>query len=63
MKRCPPPSPTYTGRQDILRPMHAFFSTNVGKRHVLALHGLGGAGKSQTAYKFIEESQAQQASV
>jgi hypothetical protein len=26
-------------------------------RHIFVLHGLGGAGKSQIAYKFIEESQ------
>jgi len=35
--------------------MHAYFSDNLGKRHVFVLHGLGGAGKSQIAFKFVEE--------
>ena len=37
--------------------MHAYFSSDVGKRHVFVLHGLGGAGKSQIAFKFVEECQ------
>jgi len=37
--------------------MHAYFSSDVGKRHVFVLHGLGGTGKSQIAFKFVEESQ------
>lgn len=28
------------------------------KQRVFVLHGLGGSGKSQLAYKFVEESQA-----
>jgi len=56
-KRCPPPSRVFTGRQDILSQMHKYFSTNPGKRHVFVLHGLGGAGKSQIAFKFVEECQ------
>ena len=54
-KRCPPPSRVFTGRQDILSQMHRYFSANLGKRHVFVLHGLGGAGKSQIAFKFVEE--------
>jgi hypothetical protein len=56
-KRCPPPSRVFTGRRDILSQMHSYFSTNSGKRHVFVLHGLGGAGKSQIAFKFVEECQ------
>src|ERR1700722_14227538 len=56
-KRCPPPSRVFTGRRDILSQMHTYFSTNLGKRHVFVLHGLGGAGKSQIAFKFVEECQ------
>jgi adenylylsulfate kinase-like enzyme len=37
--------------------MHAYFSKDLGKRHVFVLYGLGGAGKSQIALKFIEECQ------
>ena len=37
--------------------MRAYFSDNVGRRHVFVLHGLGGAGKSQISFKFVEECQ------
>src|ERR1700722_1873909 len=57
LRSCPPPTPVFTGRQDILSQMHAYFSNDVGKRHVFVLHGLGGAGKSQIAFKFVEECQ------
>ncbi|KAJ7024598.1 P-loop containing nucleoside triphosphate hydrolase protein, partial [Mycena alexandri] len=36
--------------------MHQFFDTDSGKQHIYVLHGLGGAGKTQIALKFIEES-------
>jgi hypothetical protein len=57
IRRCPPSTPVFTGRQDILFQMHAYFCEDLGKRHVFVLHGLGGAGKSQIAFKFIEECQ------
>jgi hypothetical protein len=47
----------FTGRRDILSKMHKYFSTDIGKRHVFILHGLGGTGKSQITLKFIEECQ------
>jgi hypothetical protein len=37
--------------------MNEYFSKDLGKRHVFVLYGLGGAGKSQIAFKFIEEAQ------
>ncbi|KAJ7479562.1 hypothetical protein FB451DRAFT_162294 [Mycena latifolia] len=36
--------------------MTNYFNTDIGRRHIFLLHGLGGAGKSQIAFKFIEES-------
>src|ERR1700722_2048433 len=57
LRSCPPPTPVFTGRQDILSQMRASFSSDVGRRHVFVLHGLGGAGKSQIAFKFVEECQ------
>ena len=57
LKICPPPTPVFTGRQDILSQMHAYFFHDIGKRHVFVLYGLGGAGKSQISFKFIEECQ------
>jgi hypothetical protein len=56
-RKCPPPTPVFTGRQDILLKMHEYFSTDIGKRHIFVLHGLGGVGKSQITLKFIEECQ------
>jgi len=57
LRSCPPPTPVFTGRKDVLSQMHAYFSANVGRRHVFVLHGLGGSGKSQIAFKFVEECQ------
>ncbi|KAJ7689985.1 hypothetical protein B0H17DRAFT_600067 [Mycena rosella] len=56
LRECPAPSPIFHGRRNILDGMHAYFSQNIGRRHVSVLHGLGGAGKTQTALKFIDES-------
>ncbi|KAJ7705176.1 hypothetical protein B0H16DRAFT_703878 [Mycena metata] len=36
--------------------MHQFFNTDSGNQHIYVLYGLGGAGKTQIALKFIEES-------
>ncbi|KAJ7479541.1 hypothetical protein FB451DRAFT_1171646 [Mycena latifolia] len=43
-------------RRGILRKTTDYFNTDVGHRHIFLLHGLGGAGKSQLAFKFVEES-------
>ncbi|KAJ7473297.1 hypothetical protein FB451DRAFT_1035876 [Mycena latifolia] len=47
--------------------MNQYFSQNVGKnvgkQDIFLLHGLGGAGKTQVALKFIEESVAQFADI
>ncbi|KAJ7479656.1 P-loop containing nucleoside triphosphate hydrolase protein [Mycena latifolia] len=56
LKAFPLPTVHFTGRKDILRKMTDYFNTDVGQRHVFLLHGLGGVGKSQIAFKFIEES-------
>jgi len=34
--------------------MHEYFFNTQGRQHVFVLYGLGGAGKSQIAFKFIE---------
>ncbi|KAJ7724094.1 hypothetical protein B0H16DRAFT_328102 [Mycena metata] len=52
---CPPPSRIFCGRQEILTKMHQSFS-DTGIQHTYVLHGLGGAGKTQIALKFIKES-------
>ncbi|KAJ7153605.1 P-loop containing nucleoside triphosphate hydrolase protein [Mycena filopes] len=55
---CPPPSRIFHGRQIILDKMHQFFTEGSGKQLIYALYGLGGAGKTQTALKFIQDSSA-----
>ncbi|KAJ7711350.1 hypothetical protein B0H16DRAFT_1900648 [Mycena metata] len=52
---CPPPSRIFQGRQAILDKMHQFFNTDSGNQHIYVLYGLGGAGKTQIALKFIEQ--------
>ncbi|KAJ6523535.1 hypothetical protein DFH09DRAFT_198317 [Mycena vulgaris] len=53
--KCPPPSCIFHGRRNILDKMHQFFKQDLNKQHIFLLHGLGGAGKTQIALKFIEE--------
>ncbi|KAG8724973.1 hypothetical protein FRC12_024249, partial [Ceratobasidium sp. 428] len=54
VKLCPPPSPVFTGReQEIQQITSCFFDGSTGRK-VFVLHGLGGAGKTQIALRFIE---------
>ncbi|KAF9479446.1 FabD/lysophospholipase-like protein [Pholiota conissans] len=55
-KLCPPPVESFVGRRDILDQMHLYFQSNSTCQHTFILHGLGGSGKSQLAFKFVEES-------
>ncbi|KAJ7727617.1 P-loop containing nucleoside triphosphate hydrolase protein [Mycena metata] len=53
---CPPASRIFQGREKILTKMQDYFAQDMGKQHIYVLHGLGGAGKTQVALKFIQES-------
>ncbi|KAJ7343825.1 hypothetical protein DFH08DRAFT_781334 [Mycena albidolilacea] len=53
---CPPSSRIFYGRKIILDAMHQYFGQDTGKQHIYVLYGLGGAGKTQIALRFIEES-------
>ncbi|KAF8166092.1 P-loop containing nucleoside triphosphate hydrolase protein [Mycena galopus ATCC 62051] len=55
VNRCPPPSRIFQGQQAFLDAMHRFFAEQAGKQRIYVLYGLGGAGKTQIALKFIEE--------
>ena len=55
-KLCPPPVASFIGRKDILDKMRSYFHSETTCQRIFVLHGLGGAGKSQLAFKFIEES-------
>ncbi|KAJ6484604.1 P-loop containing nucleoside triphosphate hydrolase protein [Mycena sanguinolenta] len=56
MNYCPPASRNFHGRQTILDTMYQFFAQDTRKQKIYVLYGLGGAGKTQIALKFIEES-------
>ncbi|KAH8797146.1 P-loop containing nucleoside triphosphate hydrolase protein [Flagelloscypha sp. PMI_526] len=58
VKRCPLPSPNFTGRRDELDHMHSYFSSGVGSSsHTYVIHGLGGSGKTQLLLQFVLECQ------
>ncbi|KAH8797143.1 hypothetical protein DL96DRAFT_1000231 [Flagelloscypha sp. PMI_526] len=58
VKKCPLPSPNFTGRRDELDHMHAYFSVGVGSTsHIYVIYGLGGSGKSQLLFQFVLECQ------
>ncbi|KAK7002470.1 hypothetical protein R3P38DRAFT_1734320 [Favolaschia claudopus] len=56
-KLCPLPVRSFTGRQETLQEIHQYFAEAQGTRLVFILHGLGGSGKSQMAFKFVQEAQ------
>ncbi|KAJ7734867.1 hypothetical protein B0H16DRAFT_1577406 [Mycena metata] len=56
INNCPPPSRIFQGRQTILTKMHQFFTSDPERQLIYVLHGLRGAGKTQIALKFIQES-------
>ena len=59
LKHCPPSVHTFTGRDDILAQMHECFFNGSRNQHMFVLYGLGGAGKTQIALKFVEICQGE----
>ena len=55
-KICPLPVASFTGRKKILDKMRRYFTSDCDFQRVFVLHGLGGSGKSQLAFKFVRES-------
>ena len=55
-KICPLPVKSFIGRKEILDKMGQYFDTSSKGQHIFVLHGLGGSGKSQLAFKFLEDS-------
>ena len=55
-KMCPLPVKSFIGRKEILDKIGQYFDTSYEDQHVFVLHGLGGSGKSQLAFKFLEDS-------
>ncbi|KAJ7690400.1 hypothetical protein B0H17DRAFT_1290041 [Mycena rosella] len=56
INNCPPASKIFHGRETILARMYKYYAEGRQKKKIFLLHGLGGAGKTQIALKFIEES-------
>ncbi|KAJ7440748.1 hypothetical protein FB451DRAFT_1377465 [Mycena latifolia] len=56
MNNCPPPTRIFRGRQTIIDKMYQYFTRNRGTLSIFLLQGLGGAGKTQIALKFIQEA-------
>ena len=59
-----PPSTLFTGREDVLRKMKDHFSPSAAssqskQQHIFVLYGMGGAGKTQIALKFIQQNSDQ----
>ncbi|QRV95747.1 kinesin light chain [Ceratobasidium sp. AG-Ba] len=53
---CPSPTPSFTGRQDIIDQITECISKGDTQRCVFVLYGLGGAGKTQLALKAVEQT-------
>jgi hypothetical protein len=58
-KNCPPSTVVFTGRGDILKRLQLYYdpSNHIRGPRIFVLTGMGGIGKSQIAYRFIEKSQ------
>ncbi|KAG9122706.1 hypothetical protein FRC07_000798, partial [Ceratobasidium sp. 392] len=52
---CPPPSPNFTGRGDVLQILLRYFTTPSSTQRSFVLYGLGGSGKTQIARTFVEQ--------
>ena len=39
--------------------MREYFFNDLGKQHIFVLYGLGGAGKSQIVFKFVNTCQSE----
>ncbi|KAH7343458.1 hypothetical protein B0J17DRAFT_764658 [Rhizoctonia solani] len=54
IKYCPTPTPVFTGRNNEIEEVRLCVVGGTAERRVCVIYGLGGAGKSQLAFKAIE---------
>ncbi|KAH8814547.1 hypothetical protein DL96DRAFT_1715740 [Flagelloscypha sp. PMI_526] len=55
-KRCPPPTPFFTGRRAELQIMEEYFKLDRNSCRVVVLYGIGGGGKTQIVLEFIQRN-------
>ncbi|CUA76200.1 Protein Ycf2 (chloroplast) [Acorus calamus] [Rhizoctonia solani] len=56
MRKCPAPTPVYTGRKDEAKQVIECMLENGDERSVCVIYGLGGSGKTQLALKVVEQT-------
>ncbi|CAE6432488.1 unnamed protein product [Rhizoctonia solani] len=56
IRRCPAPSPIFTGCEAMIRRVESCIGASTVERRVCVLYGLGGAGKTQIALKVVERT-------
>ncbi|KAG9107965.1 hypothetical protein FRC07_008549 [Ceratobasidium sp. 392] len=56
VKRCPAPSPAFTGCERQISQIQACLVGPTNERRVCVVHGLGGSGKTQIALKAVERT-------
>ncbi|KAG8792095.1 hypothetical protein FRC12_007206 [Ceratobasidium sp. 428] len=56
IKRCPAPSPAFTGREHQVSRVVKCLMGPIDERRVCVVHGLGGSGKTQIALKAVERT-------
>ncbi|KAG9120847.1 hypothetical protein FRC07_003496 [Ceratobasidium sp. 392] len=56
VKSCPDPTPVFTGRADIVERIGRCILDGDKQRCVFVLHGLGGAGKTQIAFRAVQKT-------
>ncbi|CUA75393.1 Nephrocystin-3 [Homo sapiens] [Rhizoctonia solani] len=56
LKRCPAPTPVYTGREDENVQLTTCITGSKNERRVCVIYGLGGAGKTQLVLNVVERT-------
>lgn len=53
---CPQPTPLFVGREEPVQQGVRYLLNNTTQRKVFLIHGLGGAGKTQMAFRIVEKT-------
>ncbi|KAG8762929.1 hypothetical protein FRC11_006970, partial [Ceratobasidium sp. 423] len=58
-RKCPAPTPVYTGRKDEAKQVIGCILNDGDERPICVIYGLGGSGKTQLALKVVEQTRNQ----